>query len=114
MSKWVDGLAIDRSGKLGGLAGLERDSGVLSWGLGVGRKNVLERGKEGQRHKGMTKCGFRRLAVLWSISSLVAQMVKTEGMVTNSSILGWRIPMDRGAWRATVHGVAKSRTRLND
>ena len=23
-------------------------------------------------------------------------------------------PMDRGAWRATVHGVAESRTRLND
>ena len=23
-------------------------------------------------------------------------------------------PMDRGAWRATVHGVAKSRTQLND
>ena len=23
-------------------------------------------------------------------------------------------PMDRGAWQATVHGVAKSRTRLND
>ena len=23
-------------------------------------------------------------------------------------------PMERGAWRATVHGVAKSRTRLND
>ena len=22
-------------------------------------------------------------------------------------------PMDRGAWRATVHGVAKSRTQLN-
>ena len=22
-------------------------------------------------------------------------------------------PMDRGAWRATVHGVAKSQTRLN-
>ena len=22
-------------------------------------------------------------------------------------------PMDRGAWRATVHGVPKSRTRLN-
>ena len=27
---------------------MERDSGVLSWGLGVGRKNVLERGKEGE------------------------------------------------------------------
>ena len=23
-------------------------------------------------------------------------------------------PMDRGAWAATVHGVAKSRTRLSD
>ena len=23
-------------------------------------------------------------------------------------------PMDRGAWRAIVHGVAKSRTRLSD
>ena len=23
-------------------------------------------------------------------------------------------PMDRGAWRATVHGVAKSRTQLSE
>lgn len=45
---------------------MERDSGVLSWDMGVGRKNALERGKEGQRHKGMTKCGLRRLAALWS------------------------------------------------
>ena len=29
-------------------------------------------------------------------------------MVTHSSILAWRIPMDRGAWWVTVHGVAKS------
>ena len=29
---------------------------------------------------------------------------------THSSILAWRIPMDRGAWRATVHGVIRSRT----
>ena len=29
-------------------------------------------------------------------------------------ILAWRIPMDRGAWQATVHGVAKSRTRLSE
>ena len=33
-------------------------------------------------------------------------------MATHSSILAWRIPLDRGAWRATVHGVAKSWTRL--
>ena len=35
-----------------------------------------------------------------------------ESMATNSSILAWRIPMDRGAWRAAVHGVANSWTRL--
>ena len=37
-----------------------------------------------------------------------------ESMATYSSILAWRIPMDRGAWRATVHGVAESRTWLSD
>ena len=31
-----------------------------------------------------------------------------EGMAIHSSILAWRIPMDRGAWWATVHGVAQS------
>ena len=30
-----------------------------------------------------------------------------EGMATHSSSLAWRIPMDRGAWWATVHGVAR-------
>ena len=33
-----------------------------------------------------------------------------KGMATHSSILAWRIPMDRGAWWATVHGVSKSWT----
>ena len=37
-----------------------------------------------------------------------------EEMATHSSILAWRIPMDRGAWGATIHGVAKSQTRLRD
>ena len=33
-----------------------------------------------------------------------------EGMATHSSVLAWRIPMDRGAWRATVHVVMESDT----
>ena len=33
-------------------------------------------------------------------------------MATHSSILAWENPMDRGAWQATVHRVAKSLTRL--
>ena len=31
-------------------------------------------------------------------------------MATHSSILAWEIPKDRGAWWATIHGVAKSQT----
>ena len=34
-----------------------------------------------------------------------------EGKATHSSILAWRIPKDRADWQATVHGVAKCRTR---
>ena len=63
------------------------------------------------------------------LASLVAQMVKNlpamqetcirslswedsleEGMATHSSVLVWRIPMDEGAWWATIHGVAKTQT----
>ena len=35
-------------------------------------------------------------------------------MATHSSILAWRIPMDRGVWQATVHGVAKGWAGLSD
>ena len=37
-----------------------------------------------------------------------------EGIATQSSILAWRTPMDRGAWWATVHRVTKSQTGLSD
>ena len=65
--------------------------------------------------------------------SLVAQTVKTlpamretwvlsldwedpleKKMAIHSNILDWRIPTDRGACQAIVHGVTKSRTRLID
>ena len=31
-----------------------------------------------------------------------------EGMVIHSGIFGWRIPVNRGAWWATVHKVSES------
>ena len=65
-----------------------------------------------------------------SWASLVSQMVKNlpamretcvrslgwedpleKGTATHSSFLGWRIPTDRGAPRATVHGATKNQTR---
>ena len=38
----------------------------------------------------------------------------TLGTATHSSILAWRIPWTEKHSQAVVHGVAKSRTRLND
>ena len=65
----------------------------------------------------------------YSWASLMAQMVKNpptmqetrvqslgwedtleKGMSSHSLILAWRIPMDKGAWQAPVHRVAKNRT----
>ena len=48
------------------------------------------------------------------IQSLGHEDPLEEGMATHSSILAWRIPVDRGAWRAAVDGVTKSQTRLSD
>ena len=47
------------------------------------------------------------------VQSLTREDPLEEGRATHSSILAWRIPVDRGAWRATVHGVARSRARLS-
>ena len=35
-------------------------------------------------------------------------------MAPHSSTLAWKNPMDRGAWKAAVHGVAEGRTGLRD
>ena len=48
------------------------------------------------------------------VRSLGGEDPLEEDMAAHSSILAWGNPMDRGAWWATVHGVARSRTRLSD
>ena len=39
------------------------------------------------------------------VRSLGREYPLEKEMATHSSILAWRIPMDRGTWQATVHGV---------
>ena len=48
------------------------------------------------------------------VQSLGQEDPLEEGMATHSSILAWRIPMDRGAWQAAVLGVVKSQPQLSD
>ena len=48
------------------------------------------------------------------VRSLGKEDALEKGRATHSSILAWENPMERGAWRATVHEVAKSQTRLSD
>ena len=48
------------------------------------------------------------------VSSLGWEDPLEEGMATHSSILAWRIAMDRGAWWAAVHGILKSQTGLSN
>ena len=50
---------------------------------------------------------------MWDLGSIaLLRRSSLHVMATHSSILAWRIPMDREAWRATVHGVTKSQTQL--
>ena len=102
-------------------------------GISAGKESTCNAGNPGLI-PGLVRSSGEELGyptpILWA--SLMIQIVKNspamwetwltsldwedpleEGMATHSSILAWRIPMDRGAWRATVHGVAKSWTWLS-
>ena len=53
---------------------------------------------------------IKNLPAMWEtwVRSLVWKDPLEEGMTTHSIILAWRIPIDREAWWAIVHGAAKS------
>ena len=58
----------------------------------------------------------KNLPTMWEacVESLGWEDPLEESMATHSSTLAWRIPMDRAAWLATVHGVTKSQTQLSN
>ena len=109
-------------------------SSILGLGRspGEGNGNSLQCScLESSIHRGAWRATTSGLSILGA--SLGAQMVKNppamwetwvqslgwedpleEGMATHFTILAWRIPMDRGAWRATVHGAAKSWIQLSN
>ena len=83
----------------------------------------------------VSTCMGDRLGIRGAVfrSFLVAQMVKSlpamwetqvqslgredpleKEITTHSSTLAWKNTTDGGAWRATIHGVAKSQTQLNN
>ena len=58
----------------------------------------------------------KNLPAMWEtwVQPLGQEYPLEEAMATHSSIPAWRFPMDRGAWRATVHRVAKSQMQLSN
>ena len=42
------------------------------------------------------------------VQSLGWEDARRRAWPTHSSILAWRIPMDRGAWWTTIRGITKS------
>ena len=76
-----------------------------------------------KKHKGWDYWGFLMLTQLvknlpavqeTQIPPLGWEDPMEKETTTHSSILAWRIPMDRGAWWVTVHGISKSQTQLSD
>ena len=58
----------------------------------------------------------KNLPAMWEtwVQSLGWEGPLEEGMATHSSILAWRIPMDRGAWWANSMGSHRVRHDLSD
>ena len=102
-------------------------------GISAGKESACNSGDPGLiSGSGRTPGEGIGYALQYSWASLVAHMVKNPLAMSSiprlgrspgwghgnplqySSILAWRIPMDRGAWWATANGVSKSWTQLSN
>ena len=101
-----------------GSAGKESacNAGGAGWIPGSGRSPGEEIGHPLQYSRASLVAQMvKNLPVMWEtlVRSLSWEDPLEEGMATHSSILGWRIPVDRGAWWVTVCKFTESWTWLS-
>ena len=83
---------------------------LLFFGHTACRVLVPQQGFPGSSNDKEFTCHAGNLGLFWSLGW---EDPLEEVLATHSSILAWRIPMDRGAWRATVQRATKSQTWLS-
>ena len=89
---------------------LSQHQGLFPWASP--NMAIRKRQKHGDNRASLVAQTVKNPPAMWEtwVRSLGWEDPLEGDMATHSAILAWRIPMNRGAWRATVHGVVKSHT----
>ena len=117
---WKDNLFWHRERNMGWMSppynSLRRAQDICECGIRNNPKNNNERVRSNVTHGKHVVQMVKNLSATWEtwIRSLGQKDPLEKGMAIHSSILAQRIPMDRGAWQATLHGIRKSQARLSN